>query len=394
VARVRSGLHYIAVNLLASALFLVGLAMIYGVTGTLSMADVAAKLPLVPEGDRGLLHAGAAILAVAFLTKAAIWPLGFWLVPAYAAASAPVAALFALMTKVGIYTLLRLWTLLFSADAGASAHFGQAAFLYGGLATMVFGTVGLMAALRLGRIAGFSILVSSGTLLTAVGVGATAVTGAALFYLLSSTLAASALFLLVELVERPGSADHVPLREVDVAPNDDTNLDDEEVPLVGRVIPISLAVLGLVFIACALVVAGLPPLSGFVAKLAVMSALLSPAGLGVASAHGPSPAGWCLFALLLASGLVATVALTRAGMRHFWSGAGRPPPVLRVVEAAPVVALLLACAGLTVCAEPTMRYTRATAEALHAPAGYIQAVLSTRPLPGPTRPVVDAEVAP
>src|SRR4051812_37980280 len=90
--RVRSGLHYIAVNLLASSLFLVGLAVIYGVMGTLSIADVADKLAHVAARDRGLLHAGAAILAVAFLVKAAIWPLNNWLVPAYAATSAPVAA--------------------------------------------------------------------------------------------------------------------------------------------------------------------------------------------------------------------------------------------------------------------------------------------------------------
>src|SRR5690606_17723548 len=139
--RVRSGLHYIAVNLLASSLFLVGLAMLYGVVGTLSMADMAAKLPFVPQADRGLLHAGAAIFAVAFLTKAAIWPLNFWLVPAYTAASAPVAALFALMTNVGIYALLRLWTLFFSAEAGDSALFGAPALLYGGLVTVVFGAL-------------------------------------------------------------------------------------------------------------------------------------------------------------------------------------------------------------------------------------------------------------
>jgi multicomponent K+:H+ antiporter subunit D len=109
-ARVRRGLHYIAINLFASSLFLIGAAMIYGVTGTLNMADLALKIPLVPEADRGLLHAGAAILAMAFLAKAGMWPLNFWLVPAYSSASAPVAAMFAIMTKVGVYTVLRLWT--------------------------------------------------------------------------------------------------------------------------------------------------------------------------------------------------------------------------------------------------------------------------------------------
>ena len=146
------------------------LALIYGVMGTLSMADVAAKLPLVAADDRGLLHAGAAMLAVAFLVKAAIWPLNSWLVPVYSAASAPVAALFSLMTKLGIYTLLRLWTLFFSADAGPSAQFGAEVLRFAGLATVVFGILGLLATLRLGSIAGFSIVVSSGTLLVAIGI--------------------------------------------------------------------------------------------------------------------------------------------------------------------------------------------------------------------------------
>ena len=117
--RVRAGLHYIAINLVASLLFLIGVALLYGVTGTLNMADIAQKLPLVPASDRGLLHAGAAILAIAFLAKAALWPLNFWLPPAYAAAGAPVAALFAILTKVGVYAVLRLWTLCFPASAGA-----------------------------------------------------------------------------------------------------------------------------------------------------------------------------------------------------------------------------------------------------------------------------------
>jgi multicomponent K+:H+ antiporter subunit D len=383
-ARVRSGLHYIAVNLLASALFLVGLAMLYGVMGTLCMADIAAKLPFVPPGDRGLLLAGTSILAVAFLTKAAIWPLGAWLVPTYTAASAPVAALFAVMTKVGIYTLLRLSTLIFSADAGPSAHFGAEVFLIGGLVTLAFGVLGIMSSFRVGRIAGFSIVVSSGTLLAAIGFGVPSVTAAALFYLVSSTLAASALFLLVELLERPGvRGDDMPLPVVDARPDEDTNLDDDETALVGRVIPVSMALLGLAFIACTLLVAGLPPLSGFVAKLALLRELLH---------LDATSASWWLFGLLLLSGLVATVSLSRAGIRHFWSEADRPPPRVRALEAGPVLALVLACVGLTIAAEPVLRYTLAIAEALHAPAGYIDAVLSTTPVPGPTRPRFDEEV--
>jgi multicomponent K+:H+ antiporter subunit D len=168
-ARVSAGLHYIAINLLASTLFLIGAAMIYGVTGTLNMADLALKIPLVPEADRGLLHAGAAILAVAFLAKAGMWPLNFWLVPAYSSASAPVAAMFAIMTKVGVYTVLRLWTLLFSGQAGASAFFGGDWLIYGGMATIVCAALAILAAQRLERMASLSILVSAGILLSAVG---------------------------------------------------------------------------------------------------------------------------------------------------------------------------------------------------------------------------------
>jgi multicomponent K+:H+ antiporter subunit D len=98
--RVRAGLHYIAINLVASLLFLIGIALLYGVTGTLNMADIARKLPLIPPSDRGLFHAGAALLATAFLAKAGQWPLNFWLPQAYGSAGAPIAAFFALLSRL------------------------------------------------------------------------------------------------------------------------------------------------------------------------------------------------------------------------------------------------------------------------------------------------------
>ena len=167
--RVSAGLHYIAINLAASSLFLIGVSMLYGITGTLNMADLARSIAGVASTDRGLLHAACAILGVAFLIKAALWPLNFWLVPAYSAATAPVGALFALMTKVGVYVILRLWTLLFSPDAGPSAQFGSAWLVGGGMVTMAFGAVGMLGSQRLGHLAGFAAISSSGTLLAAVG---------------------------------------------------------------------------------------------------------------------------------------------------------------------------------------------------------------------------------
>ena len=382
--RVRAGLHYIAINLVASLLFLIGVAVLYGVTGTLNMADIAQKLHAVPDSDRGLLHAGAAILAIAFLAKAALWPLNFWLPPAYAAASAPAAAVFAILTKVGVYAVLRLWTLCFPADAGISAGFGDRVLVWGGIATLAYGAIGMMASQQLARLAGYSVIASSGTLIAAVGFDVPALSGAALYYLASSTLAACALFLLVELLERSREVETAPPELddgndmlpafIDAEPPAGTNLDDDEEALIGRAIPAALAFLGVAFALCAMVVAGLPPLAGFVAKLGMLGALL----------ERPGPAAWTLFTLLLLSGLAATTALLRIGVRHFWTAPDRVPPRLRVAETLPIAALLAATVALVLHGDAVLAYTRATAEMLHQPAGYVRAVMSAQPLPQPT----------
>ncbi|KAA0980472.1 monovalent cation/H+ antiporter subunit D [Pseudomonas sp. ANT_H12B] len=402
-ARVSSGLHYISINLLASSLFLIGAALIYGVTGTLNMADLALKIPLVPEADRGLLHAGAGILAVAFLAKAGMWPLNFWLVPAYSAASAPVAAMFAIMTKVGVYTLLRLWTLLFSGQAGASAYFGGDWLIYGGMATIVCAAVAILAAQRLERMASLSILVSAGILLSAIGFAQPNLIGAALFYLVSSTLALSALFLLAELIERSRSANEMPLFDdgdllprpmESLQPPKGINLDDEQKAVVGQVIPWTMAFLGLSFIACALLIIGMPPLSGFIGKVGLLSALLNPLGLGNGSDEPVANAAWGLLALLILSGLASLIAFSRLGIQRFWTPEERPSPLLRRFECVPIIALLGLSIALTFKAEPLLRYTQAAAEALNNPQQYVMAVLGTRAIPSPEAKAAIAEVKP
>ena len=400
-ARVSSGLHYISINLLASSLFLIGAALIYGVTGTLNMADLALKIPLVPEADRGLLHAGAGILAVAFLAKAGMWPLNFWLVPAYSSASAPVAAMFAIMTKVGVYTLLRLWTLLFSGQAGASAFFGGDWLIYGGMATMACAALAILAAQRLERMASLSILVSAGILLSAVGFAQPNLIGAALFYLVSSTLALSALFLLAELIERSRSANEIPLEDESellprpqesLQPPKGINLDDEQKAVVGQVIPWTMAFLGLSFIACALLIIGMPPLSGFIGKLSLIGALLNPFGLGTGAPI--SNAAWALLVLLILTGLASLMAFSRLGIQRFWTPEERPSPLLRKLECAPIFLLLGLSIVLTFKAEPLLRYTQATADALNNPQQYVMAVLGTRAVPSPEAKSAMLEVQP
>jgi multicomponent K+:H+ antiporter subunit D len=388
-ARVRAGLHYIAVNLFASSLFLVGVAVLYGAAGTLNLADFAARIPQVAAADRPLLHAGAAILAVAFLAKAAMWPLNFWLVPAYSAAGAPVAAVFAILTKVGVYAILRVWTLLFGVDAGESTNFGGAALSWIGMASLAVAAIGMLASHHPGRLAAWSVVISSATLIAAIGFARPALTAGALFYLIGSTFALAALFLLVELIDRarevepkvpPDDADPLPF-SVEYIERPDSNLDEDETVLIGRTIPGALAFLGLAFILCALMIAGLPPLSGFLGKFAMLSSALAPEpGLSADPLAAPGVAALAMVAVLIGSGFLSLVALSRAGIRYFWAPQERAAPRLRVIETLPIAALLALCALLTIRAEPVMRYTANAAQALHRPAAYVDAVLTARPV--------------
>ena len=164
------------------------------------------------------------------------------------------------------------------------------------------------------------------------------------------------------------------------------NFDEDQEVLIGKVIPAAAALLGLGFMVCTLVITGLPPLSGFVGKLAMLTALLNPLGLGSSAGQHLGTAGWLLFGLLIVTGLLALIALTRTGVRYFWARHDRGAPQVRLAEGLPIALLLGACAALTVQAGPVIRFTEATANALHAPGTYIDAVMSATPKPGPVTP--------
>ena len=373
VARVKAGIHYIVVNLVASFLFLIGVSLIYGVTGTLNMADLANRITQVAPDDRMLLEAGAAVLGIAFLVKAGMWPLSFWLPTAYTAASPPVAAIFAIMSKVGIYVVLRLWLLLFGDGSGESAGFGGDWLLYGGMMTIAFGMIGVLAAQGLARLTGFAILVSSGTLLTAIGFNQTGITAGALFYLVSSTLTICALFLLIELVERGREfgADMLAVtREAYGEADDDEPPDAEEV---GFAVPATMALLGISFLSCSVLLSGLPPLSGFIAKFAILSSMFRAAGPETSTI---TASDWVFVALLILSGLSILIAMTRSGIRSFWVTEDREVPRVRIIEMTPVAVLLVLSVALTLQAGPAMLYMEATAKSLHNPSRYIHGVLS------------------
>ena len=329
--RVRAGLHYVVLNLTGSALFLIALGMVYGASGTLNMADLSARVAQASGDQVPLLAAAGLLLLLVFALKAALLPLYFWLPRAYAAASAPVAALFAIMTKVGIYAILRLATLMFGAGAGELAHLTQAWLWPLALATVALGAVGVLAARSLQMLLAYLVVVSAGTLLAAVASGTPQAHAAGLYYLLHSTWVAGGLFLLADLITRqrgdkggalePGPALQHP------------------------------ALLGGLFFFGAVAVIGLPPLSGFLGKLLLLQAQ-------------PSLALW---AVLLLGGLTVLVALSRAGSTLFWR-VGLSSLDSAELDRGRLAAclLLLACALLLVLlAAPLLDYAQAAAAQLH-----------------------------
>jgi multicomponent K+:H+ antiporter subunit D len=347
--RLKAGVNYVVINLVGSTLFLVGVGLLYGVTGTLNMADMAVRVAAAPPGDQGLIAAGGLVLTVVFALKAALVPLHFWLPGAYAATTAAVAALFAIMTKVGVYAIIRTGTLIFGEDAGALAFLTGPWILPAALVTTAVGFLGLFAARTLREMAAWSVIGSTGVLLSAVSVFRVEAMGPALYYVLHSTLAAGALFLVVDLIAKRRSEHGDALT---VAPR------FQQSELLS----------GLFFLA-AIGIVGLPPLSGFIGKLLILD--------GVRAAP---EAAW-IWATILITTLIGVLAFARAGSRIFWQSASVegaiPVRALRGRRGGVVVAagLLTTLAALTVMGGPVTAYTEATATQLFSPQQYIDAVL-------------------
>ena len=284
--RIRGGITYIVVSLMSSLLFLAAIALVYAATGTVNLAQLAQRIGDLPDGMQLLLQA---MLLVAFGIKAAIFPLSAWLPDSYPTAPAPVTAVFAgLLTKVGVYAIIRTQTLLFPGGALDTL------LLWAALATMLVGILGAVAQTDIRRMLSFTLVSHIGYMVFGIGLGTTAGLAGAIFYVVHHIVIQATLFLVAGLIERQGGS-----------------------TTTGRLGGLAAAspLLAVLYLVPALNLAGIPPLSGFLGKLGLLQA-------GVA-------AGGVLPAVLVAAGVVTSLltllAVSRVWTRAFWR------PVTQVV---------------------------------------------------------------
>ncbi|WP_312210587.1 monovalent cation/H+ antiporter subunit D [Acinetobacter variabilis] len=283
-ARFQLGVHYVAINLLASAMFLIGLGMIYGSVGSLNMADVARLMPTLAGDEHKLAVAGGLMLFVVFGIKAAMLPVGLWLPKTYAVATTPVAALFTIMTKVGIYAIIRVNGTVF--DDEYSHQTLMNCLLIIGVITSLYGAFGAIGTERLRRFVGFMILSSVGTILIAIAMNSTQAWAGALYYMVHSTLIGAAFYILCGWItsQRGEFKDHFK-----IAPQMKQN-----------------TLVSIVYFIIALMMAGLPPFSGFFGKVFILQA------------SGQSEHQMLIIFTVLLVSLLSILAFTRVGFILFW----------------------------------------------------------------------------
>ncbi|MGT2514453.1 monovalent cation/H+ antiporter subunit D [Sphingomonas panni] len=346
--RLKAGVAYVVVNIVGSALFLIALGLLYGLTGTLNMADLAVKVAALGAGDQGLLRVAGLLLLTVFALKAAVVPIHLWLPRTYAATMPVVAALFAIMTKVGVYAMIRTVPLIFGAKAGAAAWVPAPYLLPAALLGAILGFVGVLVARGMREQAAFAVLASTGTLLMAVSFWQEATLAAALYYLVQATLAGAALFLVADVtMRRRGQYADAIVPSPRFAGQDGA---------------------GLLYLIAAIAAVGLPPLAGFVGKLLILDASFA------------LPGWQSVWTTILVTTLVGVIGFSRSGSTLFWKEA--PPATAAIAGAsrsraefvAPVVLLAL-LAVLTVTAGWVTAQTRATAAQIMVPERYVAAIL-------------------
>jgi multicomponent Na+:H+ antiporter subunit D len=342
-----AAVKYAVLNLVATSVFLIAVGLAYGLTGTLNLADMARRMPEVP--NQGAVAAVAFLLLAAFGAKAAVFPLFFWLPAAYHTAIAPVAAIFAaLLTKVGVYAMIRLVTLVF--PAGQEWIAPMLWFVAAG--TMVVGVLGAAAHWDIRRILSFHIISQIGYMLVGLAIATPLAIAAAVLYILHHIVVKANLFLVAGAIRRAGGS--FSLAQLGGLWRRDPWL-------------------GILFAIPALSLAGLPPLSGFWAKLLVVQSGFD--------------AGWYgLAAIALATGILTLYSMLKIWIEAFWKEPPEAQPVppalsggLRWLLLMPVAGLGLVTLSIGLWAEPFAAFALAAGEQLASREAYIAAVLGERP---------------
>lgn len=345
--KTKANVHYVILNLVGSSIFLFALGILYGTLGSLNIADMANKVRLLDEHGQALVKVGGLLLLVVFGLKAAMLPLNFWLPKTYAAASAPVAALFAIMTKVGIYSILRIHTVIFGEDAGALASIAIPWLWPLAVLTLIIGAIGVLASPSLRLTVANLVIISVGTLLLAIAMQRENATSAALYYMLHTTLITGALFLIADLISKQrGKAEDRFVSSRKMAHE---------------------KTLGIAFFIAALTVVGMPPLSGFLGKVLILQA-----------AEGMTEMAW-VWSVILLSGLASLVAISRAGTSIFWrhskDSANTSSDPIHPMKIIAVVLLLSASPLLVILGGPVTDYTHQAAVQLHDTTQSVDALL-------------------
>jgi len=339
VARIRSGTIYVVVAVVSSMIFLVAIALVYSAAGTLNLAQLAERLPEIDGGTRLILQL---LLLIAFAIKAAVFPMSAWLPDSYPTAPAPVTAVFAgLLTKVGIYAIMRTQTLLFAEGRVDGLLMGAA------LATMLIGILGAVAQTDIKRLLSFTLVSHIGYMVFGVALSSRTGLAAAIFYVVHHITVQTSLFLVVGLMERRGGSTSL------------TRLGG-----LAKVAPL----LGVLFFIPAMSLSGIPPFSGFLGKVGLLQA-------GIADGSGP--------ALALVVGGVVTSLLTlyvivKAWNQAFWQEVPEDLPQTRLPGGmvGPTAALVAVGLALTLFAGPLFGYAERAADDMRAQTPYIDAVFS------------------
>lgn len=345
-ARTAAAVHYVFLNLLGSAIFLIALGTLYGSVGSLNMADMAARIPQLPEQTQIIVKVGGLMLLVVFGLKSAMVPLQFWLAKTYSAASAPVAALFAIMTKVGVYSIYRVFGGLFGEDAGLLANMIMPYIWPLALATLVYAAIGILAAPSLRSLTVHGVIASVGILLLMFVVNEGQTLTAAMYYMAHSTFVAGALFLIADQIsyQRGPAQDNF---------------------VIAKPMAQGSILAGLFFIA-AIASVGLPPLSGFIAKAMILQA---PAETW--------PRIWIWSALLFSS-FFALMAFSRAGTAIFWFLSGNKPGKEKAhpIQLVSISLLLLTTLVMSLFAQPLLDYAAVAGDSIENSNRVVQSVIS------------------